>query len=156
MKTTAKEFYQAIKHIGAGSLYYLVRKKDKSDEFVFEPLVIDTKDEDLTIKILQRTIERPDFIAFPGTPEAYEFMNEVVDPNKKSYLYIMTITFTQEHLYVGIIVILVLIQLYQQKLIKKLEKECDDIWSQLGTLVGSVSNQIISLQKDINDKQDKK
>jgi hypothetical protein len=68
----------------------------------------------------------------------------------------MTITFTQEHLYVGIIVILVLIQLYQQKLIKKLEKECDDIWSQLGTLVGSVSNQIISLQKDINDKQDKK
>jgi len=68
----------------------------------------------------------------------------------------MTITFTQEHLYVGIIVVLVLIQLYQQRLIKKLEKECDDIWSQLGTLVGSVSSQIISLQKDINDKQDKK
>jgi hypothetical protein len=83
MKTTAKEFYQAIKQAGAGSLYYLVRKKDKTDEFVFEPLVIDTKDEDLTIKILQRTMERPDFIAFPGTPEAYEFMNEVVDTNKK-------------------------------------------------------------------------
>ena len=83
MKTTAKEFYQAIKQIGAGSLYYLVRKKDKTDEFVFEPLVIDTKDENLTIKILQRTMERPDFIAFPGTPEAYEFMNEVVDTNKK-------------------------------------------------------------------------
>jgi hypothetical protein len=83
MKTTAREFYQAIKQIGAGSLYYLVCKKDKTDEFVFEPLVIDTKDEDLTIKILQRTMERPDFIAFPGTPEAYEFMNEVVDPNKK-------------------------------------------------------------------------
>ena len=68
----------------------------------------------------------------------------------------MTITFTQEHLYVGIIVVLVIIQLYQQKLIKKLEKECDDIWSQLGTLVGSISNQVISLQKDINNKQDKK
>ena len=83
MKTTAKDFYQAIKHVGSGSLYFLVRKKDKSDEFVFEPLVLDTKDENLTVKILQRTMERPDFIAFPGTPEAYEFMNEVVDTNKK-------------------------------------------------------------------------
>jgi hypothetical protein len=68
----------------------------------------------------------------------------------------MTVTFTQEHLYVGIIIVLIGIQIYQQRLIKRLEKECDDIWSQLGTLVGSVSNQIISLQKDINDKQDKK
>ena len=83
MKTTAKDFYEAIKHAGAGSLYFLVRTKDKPDEFVFEPLVLDTKDENLTIKILQRTMERPDFIAFPGTPEAYEFMNEVVDTNKK-------------------------------------------------------------------------
>jgi len=68
----------------------------------------------------------------------------------------MTITFTQEHLYVGIIIVLVIIQLYQQKIIKKLEKECDDIWSQLGTLVGSLTTQILSLQKDINSKQDKK
>ena len=68
----------------------------------------------------------------------------------------MIVTFTQEHLYVGIIIVLVIIQLYQQRLIKKLEKECDDIWSQLGTLVGSVSSQMLSLQKDINDKEDKK
>jgi len=68
----------------------------------------------------------------------------------------MTITFTQEHLYVGIIVVLVLIQLYQQRLIKKLEKECDDIWAQLGTLVGSITSQMLSMQKDINGKQDKK
>ena len=54
------------------------------DEFVFEPLVLDTKDENLTIKILQRTMERPDFIAFPGTPEAYEFMKAQLasDTNK--------------------------------------------------------------------------
>jgi hypothetical protein len=68
----------------------------------------------------------------------------------------MTVTFTQEHLYVGIIVVLIGIQIYQQRIIKKLEKECDDIWSQLGTLVGSISSQILSLQKDMNDKQDKK
>ncbi len=78
-KTTAESFYEAIKHLGAGSLYYLTRKKDTESEFIFEPLVIDTKDRDLTIKILQRAMDHPDFIAFPGTPEAYEFMRGEVD-----------------------------------------------------------------------------
>lgn len=82
-KTTAESFYEAIKHIGAGSLYYLVNKKDSNTEFIFEPLVIDTKDKDLTIKILQRTMDRPDFIAFPGTSEAYTFMQEIVADTKE-------------------------------------------------------------------------
>lgn len=78
-KTTAENFYEAIKHIGAGSLYYLTRKKGSDTEFIFEPLILDTRDKDLTIKILQRTMEHPDFIAFPGTPEAYDFMRGEVD-----------------------------------------------------------------------------
>lgn len=78
-KTTAESFYEAIKHVGAGSLYYLIKKKNSDTEFIFEPLVIDTKDRELTIKILQRAMNRPDFVAFPGTPEAYEFMQESVD-----------------------------------------------------------------------------
>lgn len=78
-KTTAESFYEAIKHLGAGSLYYLTRKKDTESEFIFEPLVIDTKDKDLTVKILQRAMDHPDFIAFPGTPEAYEFLRGEVD-----------------------------------------------------------------------------
>ena len=68
----------------------------------------------------------------------------------------MTVTFTQEHLYVGIIIVLIAIQIYQQRAIKKLEQECDDIWTQLGTLVGSVSKELISIQKDIANKQDRK
>ena len=68
----------------------------------------------------------------------------------------MTITFTPEHLYIGIIVILVGLQIYQLRLINKLEKECDDIWAQLGTLVGNITSQILSLQKDLNSKEDKK
>ncbi len=68
----------------------------------------------------------------------------------------MTITFTQEHLYIGIIVILVGIQIYQQRIIRNLEKECDDIWAQLGALVGNMTKEIISIQKDIANKQDKK
>ena len=74
MKTTAEDFYEAIKHVGAGSLYYLKKKSDT--EFIFEPLIIDTRNKDLTIKILKRVMLEPDFIAFPETPEAYEFMNE--------------------------------------------------------------------------------
>jgi len=68
----------------------------------------------------------------------------------------MTITLTPEHLYIGIIIILIGLQIYQLRLINKLEKECDDIWAQLGTLVGNITSQILSLQKDLNGKQDKK
>lgn len=74
-KTTAEEYYEAIKHVGAGTLYYLTRKAGSKDEFVFEPVIIDTKDEDLTIKVLKRVMLNPNFIAFPGTPEAYDFLN---------------------------------------------------------------------------------
>ena len=68
----------------------------------------------------------------------------------------MTVTLTPEHLYIGIIIILAGLQIYQFRLINKLEKECDDIWAQLGTLVGNITSQILSLQKDLNGKEDKK
>lgn len=74
-KTTAEEFYEAIKHIGAGSLYYITKKNGSNEEFIFEPVILDTKDKDLTINILKRVMLNPNFIAFPGTPEAYEFLN---------------------------------------------------------------------------------
>jgi hypothetical protein len=73
--TTAEEYYEAIKSVGAGTLYYLTKKLDSSGEFVFEPLVIDTKKKDLTIRILKRAMLEPNFIAFPGTPEMDEFAN---------------------------------------------------------------------------------
>lgn len=59
-------------------------------------------------------------------------------------------------MYIGIIVILILLQIYQQNLIRKLEKDCSDIWSQLGTLVANLTTQMLQMQKDINSKQDKK
>jgi hypothetical protein len=83
-KTTAESFYEAIAHIGAGSLYYLTRKNGSKEEYMFEPVILDTKNKDLTINILKRVMLEPNFIAFPGTPEAYAFMNEtVVDPENK-------------------------------------------------------------------------
>ena len=68
----------------------------------------------------------------------------------------MTITVTQEHLYLGVIGLLMVMQVLQWRAINKLKKECDRIWEQLGTLVSGVSNQIISIQKDLNSKEDKK
>jgi len=68
----------------------------------------------------------------------------------------MTVTFSQEHIYIGIIVLLMGIQIYKQSLIKKLEKESEDIWTQMGTLVSNITSQLMSLQRDINSKEDKK
>ena len=77
-KTTAEDFFDAIKDIGAGSLYYLSSKKGSDTEFVFESVIIDTKNRDLSIRVLKRVMMEPSFIAFPGTPEAYEFLNSDV------------------------------------------------------------------------------
>ena len=68
----------------------------------------------------------------------------------------MTVTITQEHFYICTIVFLVLMQVIQWNAISKLQKECDRIWEQLGTLVAGVSNKIIDIQKDLNSKEDKK
>ena len=74
-KTTAEDYYEAIKTAGAGTLYYLTKKLGSEDEFIFEPLVIDTKNKDLTIRILKRVMLESNFIAFPGTIEMDLFAN---------------------------------------------------------------------------------
>lgn len=82
MKTTAEEYYQALGEI-AGTLFYLNRKNGSTEEYILEPLILDTKNKDLTIKALQRVMDNPDFIAFPGTQEFNNFMNEVVETKNK-------------------------------------------------------------------------
>jgi len=68
----------------------------------------------------------------------------------------MTINLTETTLYVAIIVVLMAIQIYQLVQTKKLEKECKDLWDQIGTLTFSVTSKILDMQKDLNNKQDKK
>ena len=67
----------------------------------------------------------------------------------------MAITLTSEELYIGIIVVLIGIQLYQQRLINKLQKECLSIWNQVAILVSSISLEILDLQKNLDKKKDK-
>ena len=82
MSTTAEAYYEALGEV-AGTLFYLNRKDGSAEEYILEPLLVDTKNKDLTIKALQRIMDNPNFIAFPGTLEFNEFMNEVVETNKK-------------------------------------------------------------------------
>ena len=65
----------------------------------------------------------------------------------------MTVILEEKHFYIGIILLLMFIQIYQQRKIANLNKEIENIWSQLGTLAFGISNKIIELQKD--KKEDK-
>jgi hypothetical protein len=65
----------------------------------------------------------------------------------------MTITLEEKHLYIGIILVLMAIQIYQQYRIASIKREIESIWNQLGTLAFGISNKIIELQKD--KKEDK-
>ena len=68
----------------------------------------------------------------------------------------MTVTLTIETFYIAIIVILMIIQIYQLTRVKYLEKEVKDLWDQIGTLTYSITGKFLDMQKDLNDKQDKK
>jgi hypothetical protein len=68
----------------------------------------------------------------------------------------MTITVTETQVYVGIIILLMVIQMYQHKIISKLEKENKQIWEQIGIIVVSLGAELGNLQKDLNKKEDKK
>ena len=82
MKTSAQTYYYALGDV-AGTLFYLTRKEGSAEEYILEPLIIDTKNKDLTIKALQRVMDTPNFIALPGTFEFVEFMNEVENLKNK-------------------------------------------------------------------------
>ena len=82
MKTSAQTYYYALGDV-AGTLFYLTRKEGSVEEYILEPLIIDTKNKELTIKALQRVMDTPNFIAFPGTFEFVEFMNEVENLKNK-------------------------------------------------------------------------
>jgi hypothetical protein len=67
----------------------------------------------------------------------------------------MTITLTLEHIYILIIVVLGILQVIQWRFILKLKKECEQLWEQIGLLAAGITNQVISLQKELNQKVDK-
>jgi len=67
----------------------------------------------------------------------------------------MTFTITREYLYLGVTIVLLLIQVWQMFKIDALKKEIDNIWNQIHIIAISAGNTIQKLEKKIDEKQDK-
>lgn len=68
----------------------------------------------------------------------------------------MTFTIESEYIYLIAVLLLMLIQVVQWRMIVKIRKEFEDVWTQIGTLAVGVSNQLLNLQQELNKKEDKK
>lgn len=62
----------------------------------------------------------------------------------------MTITITAENLYLAIIAFLMIMQIYQWRIIYKVKSEIDSIWKQIHDLTINIAAEIIKLKKDSN------
>jgi hypothetical protein len=67
----------------------------------------------------------------------------------------MTFTITREYLYLGVTVLLLLIQVWQMRKVDILKKEIQDLWNQIHIIAISAGNTIQKLEKKIDEKQDK-
>lgn len=68
----------------------------------------------------------------------------------------MTFTIESEYIYLIAVLLLMLVQVIQWRVMVKLRKEFEDVWTQIGTLAVGVSSQLLSLQQELNKKEDKK
>ena len=67
----------------------------------------------------------------------------------------MTFTITREYLYLGVTIVLLLIQVWQMFKIDALKKEIDNIWNQIHIIAISAGNTLQKIEKKIDEKQDK-
>lgn len=72
--TTPEEYYELVKDMGPGQLFYLTHGKEK-DEYLFDCVIVDTSKREETINRLTRAAQSKGFIGFPGTPEFNEFID---------------------------------------------------------------------------------
>ena len=67
----------------------------------------------------------------------------------------MTFTITEHHFYLGVVLFLLILQIRQQWQIRKLEKENEKLWSQIGIFISALATEIVGIQKEIENKQNK-
>jgi len=67
----------------------------------------------------------------------------------------MTLTLEKEHIYFGVSIVVLLLQLYNTYRLNKLEKEVDSIWSQLSVMAIAASSAFDKMEKKVDGKQDK-
>jgi hypothetical protein len=67
----------------------------------------------------------------------------------------MIVTITKEMIYIGLIALLLILQIYQTNRIEKNKKDIDALWNQLQSLVLSVASALDSLENKINEIKNK-
>ena len=67
----------------------------------------------------------------------------------------MTINITPEYLYLGVTLILMLIQVLQIRRASKLKREIEELWGQISIIAMSAGSMLEKLEKKIDGKQDK-
>lgn len=68
----------------------------------------------------------------------------------------MTIQITETNVYIGVIVVLTAMQIYQQYRIARLEKETEELWEQMATLTSSFVSRILDGLKTAKEEKEKK
>jgi hypothetical protein len=68
----------------------------------------------------------------------------------------MTITINPEYVYLGVVLILMLIQVFQWISISKLKKEISSMWTQVSIIAVSSGTILEKMEKKIDAKEDKK
>ena len=59
-------------------------------------------------------------------------------------------------IYIGLIALLLILQIYQTRRIEKNKKDIDTLWNQMQSLVLSIASALDQLEKKIDENQDKK
>ena len=62
----------------------------------------------------------------------------------------MTLTVTPETIYLSVIGILMIVQIFQWRFIYKLKDQIDQIWTQMAILVGTFGQEVKDLQDKFN------
>lgn len=62
----------------------------------------------------------------------------------------MTFTLSTENIYLAIIAVLMLVQVFQWRSIYKLKEEIDSVWTQMAILVGTFGKEVKELQDKFN------
>lgn len=62
----------------------------------------------------------------------------------------MTFTLSTENIYLAIIAVLMIVQVFQWRSIYKLKEEIDSVWTQMAILVGTFGKEVKELQDKFN------
>ena len=63
----------------------------------------------------------------------------------------MTLTITPEIVYLSVIGLLMVVQVFQWRSIYKLKDQIDQVWTQMAILVGTFGKEVKELEQKIND-----